>query len=94
MPCAGGCVEGSRGGLCPSPKVTRCGTYKASLLRLNTTIAVKFRRVVGVEAPAMFRRRRHGGRLLGFTVARIRGDSGVVIAADNGTDSAVVAAEM
>lgn len=61
------------------------------LLRLNATIAVKFRRVVGVEAPAMFRRRRHSGRLLGFTVARIRGDSGVVIAADDGTDSAVVA---
>lgn len=64
------------------------------LFRLNATIAVKFRRVVGVEAPAMFRRRRHGGRLLSFTVARIRGDSGVVIAADDGTDSAVVAADM
>lgn len=65
------------------------------LLRLNATIAVIFRRVVGVEAPAMFRRRRHGGlRLLGFTVARIRGDSGVVIAADDGTDSAVAAADM
>jgi len=55
---------------------------------------VKFRRVIGVEAPAMFRRRRHGGRLFGFTVARIHGDSGVVITANDGTDSAVVAADM
>lgn len=31
MPCAGGCVGGSRGGLYPAPKVTRCGTYKASV---------------------------------------------------------------
>lgn len=65
------------------------------LLRLNATIAVIFRRrVVGVEAPAMFRRRGHGSRLLGFTVARIHGDTGVVISADDGADSAVVAAEV
>lgn len=66
------------------------------LFRLNATIAVKFRRVVGVETPvAMFRRRRYGGlRLLGFTVARIHGDSGVVIAGDDGTKSAVVGADV
>lgn len=63
------------------------------LLRLNATIAVIFRRVVGVEAPAVFRRRRHGGRLLSFAVSRI--SSGVdVVAADDGADSAVVVSDM
>jgi len=64
------------------------------LLRLNATIAVIFRRVVGVKTPAMFRRWRHGDCLFGFIVARIRGDRRVVIAADDGTDSAVVVADM
>lgn len=61
------------------------------LLRLNATIAVIFRRVVGVEAPAVFRRRRHGGRLLSFApVSRISGGVDVAVAADDGADGAVV----
>jgi len=62
------------------------------LLRLNATIAVILRRVVGVEAPAMFRRRRHGDRLFGFAVTRISGGSGVVT--DDCANGAVVVTDM
>ena len=62
------------------------------LLRLNATIAVKFRWVVGVEAPAMFRRRRHGGRLLSLTITWICGRrGGVVVCADDSANGTVVA---
>lgn len=65
------------------------------LLRLNTTIAVKFRWVIGVEAPTMFRRWRHGGRLFSFSITLLcSGGGGGVVSADDGAHSAVVVADM
>lgn len=65
------------------------------LLRLNATIAVILRpRVVGVEAPAMFRRRGHGGRLLSFSFAVTRIGGGDVVVVDDGADGAVGVADV
>lgn len=51
-------VSGDVREVCVQRPRSRCGTYKASLFRLNTTIAaiIVDRRVVRVEGPAMLRR--------------------------------------
>lgn len=72
------------------------GGCHSPLLRLNATIAVILGRVVGVETPAVFWRRRHGGRLLSsLAVTRIHSGGVVIAAADNSADSgAVVVADV